>query len=364
MLRIGLVGCGHIGTVHTCTRCASSSTAVSSARRSRRPTTWIPSRPHASRTRGATAAPDLDALLDAVDVVWVCTWTNGHLHAVRGGDRGLPVCCEKPLAPTLDECASSPPPRARTRSASCCVTRRCSGPWPTRPAGRHGRPIRPLLRDDQYFPIQGMYGSTWRADVDQGRWRDADRALHPRRRRAAVDPRRPRAGDRARRHASGTPGIDDVAKVTFAYADGAVATLVSVWHQVTTRPSTRRLEIFSRRRSSGPRTTTSGRCTSRRRPGTRWVPTAPGVGRPPRLLARGRASRSRPVREPAKAFLDALGPRGSPPRPMPPWRSRRTGSSTPPTGRPRPGSVPVRGRALRPWAAPAALRDLARLPRE
>ncbi len=42
----------------------------------------------------------------------------------------------------------------------------------------------------------------------------------------------------------GHPGIDDVADVTFAYPDGSVATLVSVWHQVMSRPSTRRVEVF------------------------------------------------------------------------------------------------------------------------
>ena len=32
-------------------------------------------------------------------------------------------------------------------------------------SGRYGRPLAIVLRDDQYFPIQGMYGSTWREDV-------------------------------------------------------------------------------------------------------------------------------------------------------------------------------------------------------
>ena len=32
-------------------------------------------------------------------------------------------------------------------------------------SGRYGRPMAVVFRDDQYFPIQGMYGSTWRADV-------------------------------------------------------------------------------------------------------------------------------------------------------------------------------------------------------
>ncbi len=47
----------------------------------------------------------MDALLDAVDVAWICTWTAGHLPAVEAAvARGLPVFCEKPLAPTLADC--------------------------------------------------------------------------------------------------------------------------------------------------------------------------------------------------------------------------------------------------------------------
>ena len=34
-------------------------------------------------------------------------------------------------------------------------------------SGRYGKPMALVLRDDQYFPIQGMYGSTWRSDVDK-----------------------------------------------------------------------------------------------------------------------------------------------------------------------------------------------------
>src|SRR4029077_19222323 len=42
----------------------------------------------------------------------------------------------------------------------------------------------------------------------------------------------------------GYPGIDDSASVRLASPGGAPASLISVWHQVTTRPSTRRLEVF------------------------------------------------------------------------------------------------------------------------
>jgi predicted dehydrogenase len=42
----------------------------------------------------------------------------------------------------------------------------------------------------------------------------------------------------------GYPGIDDTAAVQLAFPGGVTASLTSVWHQVTSRPSTRRLELF------------------------------------------------------------------------------------------------------------------------
>ena len=43
-----------------------------------------------------------EAVLDAVDAVYVCTWTSEHPRLVAAAaERGLPVFCEKPLATTL-----------------------------------------------------------------------------------------------------------------------------------------------------------------------------------------------------------------------------------------------------------------------
>ena len=41
----------------------------------------------------------------------------------------------------------------------------------------------------------------------------------------------------------GHDGIEDTAAVQFTYADGSVAQLTSIWHQVLTRESSRRLEV-------------------------------------------------------------------------------------------------------------------------
>ena len=102
-MRIGLVGCGHIGTVHAVALQQLADAELVDARLT---ATFdddagaggeggAPPRRRAVRRRST-------ALLDAVDVVWVCTWTAAHLAAVEAAaDRGLPIFCEKPLAPDL-----------------------------------------------------------------------------------------------------------------------------------------------------------------------------------------------------------------------------------------------------------------------
>jgi predicted dehydrogenase len=114
-------------------------------------------------------------------------------------------------------------------------------------SGDHGRPLAVLLRDDQYFPVQGQYGSDWRADVSRaGGGTLLEHSIHD------VDVLRWILGEPTHVSARiaerfGHRGIDDVADVTLAFADGTVATLLSVWHQILRRPSTRRLEVFCER---------------------------------------------------------------------------------------------------------------------
>src|SRR5205085_1768318 len=113
---------------------------------------------------GGQPAPTLEALLDAVDVVWVCTWTAAHLAAVEAAAaRGLPVFCEKPLAPDLAAAERVTRALERVPHQVGLVLR-----WA--PVFRHlaariasgefGRVLATSMRDDQYYPIQGLYGST------------------------------------------------------------------------------------------------------------------------------------------------------------------------------------------------------------
>jgi predicted dehydrogenase len=89
-----------------------------------------------------------------------------------------------------------------------------------------------------------MYGSEWRADQAlAGGGTLLEHSIHD------VDVLRWILGAPTRVTARvanrfGHDGIDDVADVAFDFDDGTVATLVSVWHRILRRPSTRRLEIF------------------------------------------------------------------------------------------------------------------------
>ena len=247
-LRVGLVGCGHIGTVHAyalqqlaengLVDAALTATFDSDPERAAR----------VARHHGGEPTASLEELLDEVDVVWICTWTAGHLEAVKGAAaRGLPVFCEKPLAPTLADCESVASALERVPHQVGLVLR--WSPVFAKAAeivasGRFGRPLATLMRDDQYFPIQGFYGSTWRSEAAlAGGGTLIEHSIHD------VDVLRWILGDPASVSARtaatfGHEGIDDVAAVTLAYDGGSVATLVSVWHQILSRESSRRLEVF------------------------------------------------------------------------------------------------------------------------
>jgi len=311
MMRIGLVGCGHIGTVHAyalqqlhearLVDAALTATFDTDASRAAR----------LARHHGGAPAASLDELLDGVDVVWVCTWTGAHLEVVdEAATRALPVFCEKPLARTLVECEQVASALRRVPHQVGLVLR--WSPVFARAAeivrdGRYGAVLGATLRDDQYFPIQGMYGSTWRKDATlAGGGTLLEHSIHD------VDVLRWLLGDPddvTARVASrfGHDGIDDAVAVTFGYPGGSVATLTSIWHQVTTRESSRRLEIFCEDALLwtdddylGPlhvHTAAGAECLEGTVPGWAAQLTVPEV------FAKAVAHYA----EPSKAFLDGLG---------------------------------------------------------
>jgi predicted dehydrogenase len=109
---------------------------------------------------------------------------------------------------------------------------------------RAGRLLAVSFRDDQFIPIQSHYGSNWRVDPARcGRGTLLEHSIHD------VDIVQWLCGpvDRvsgAVREIHGYPRIDDVAMARLEFANGGLASLTSIWHDITDRPSLRNIEIF------------------------------------------------------------------------------------------------------------------------
>jgi predicted dehydrogenase len=248
MIRIGMVGCGHIGAAHAYALRQLADAGLVDARL----TATFDQEPERAakmaKYHGGEPVSSLDALLDAVDAVWICTWTAGHLEPVEGAaERGLAVFCEKPLAPDLasairvTEALELVPHQVglvlRWAPVFAAAAARIQ-------SGEFGRVLATVMRDDQYFPIQGFYHSTWRKEVGQaGGGTLIEHSIHD------VDVLRWLLGDPVAVSAHiasrfGYEGIEDTAALRLTYADGSVAQLMSVWHQVLSRESSRRVEVF------------------------------------------------------------------------------------------------------------------------
>ena len=98
MLRVGLIGAGFMGTVHAAgwSRTPAGLAGINS---------FYPDRGETlARRYGARLYESLDALLDAVDVLDVCTPTYLHHEMVlKAAAAGKHVICEKPLARTISQ---------------------------------------------------------------------------------------------------------------------------------------------------------------------------------------------------------------------------------------------------------------------
>ena len=250
---VGLIGCGHIGRFH--------SRNIRGVLRSER----IPGEYAAVCDRVGERAQAFAEITGArlvtdtaddifgdpgINAVYICTETAEHPALVhRAAERGLAIFCEKPLAKTLRE----------VREMVAAVDRagvihqvglilRYSPVYTVLKDMMSAPDLGPFLaahlRDDQYFPVGGQYGSTWRGDFERvGGGTLIEHSIHD------VDLFRWLFGEitAVRCHTritSGHPGIEDVALVTFQHADGHQTSLTSVWHGVLGRPSTRRLEVF------------------------------------------------------------------------------------------------------------------------
>jgi predicted dehydrogenase len=245
-LRIGFLGAGLIATYHSKMLKRSGASVA-------RCGVYDPDPQRAATfaaASGHTVMADEDAVLDSCDAVYICTWTSEHLRQVeKAAARGLAVFCEKPLAFDL---ASAERMTALVMEAGVVnqvglVLRRS----PAYVWAKHlvdqpgaGTVMGVVFRDDQFIPVQGHYGSTWRGDRNlAGSGTLLEHSIHD------VDMLRFLVGEVAVVSAQttnfhGHDGIEDVAAATIRFRNGALGTLASIWHDNLARPSLRRVEIF------------------------------------------------------------------------------------------------------------------------
>ena len=253
------------------------------------------------------------------DALWVCTPTSAHRAAVDAAlGAGCAVFCEKPLAPDLMSAAALTEAAAGVPSQCGLVLRSAPVFRALRELiddGSLGAPMAAVFRDDQFFPIRGHYASQWRADVSQaGGGCLIEHSIHD------VDILRFCFGEvgtvsaRTANHA-GHPGVEDLASVALSFDSGLEAQLTSVWHDIMSRGSTRRVEVFCREgmvslvnEFRGPlRIQTSDGTEMRPCPSPEWVDALPWADDETGLALKAYVEADR-------SFVEAVV-RGTPPEP-------------------------------------------------
>ena len=244
-VRIGFIGAGFIARTHNWflkhTAADHRITAVCDV---------DPDRALAFADRVGADVVDEHDLLDRVDAVFVTTWTSEHERLVAAAaERGVAVFCEKPLA--VD--AASAQRMADAVEAAGVVNQvglvlRYMAQFMHAKLlladQRAGRLLAVSFRDDQFIPIQSHYGSNWRVDPARcGRGTLLEHSIHD------VDIMQWMCGpvdsvSGIVREVHGYPRIDDVAVARLDFANGGVASLTSIWHDILDRPSLRHVEIF------------------------------------------------------------------------------------------------------------------------
>ena len=253
MLRIGLVGTGLIGWAHALGLQAMIRAHTVDAELTAAYDVDERRAEQLAGVTGAAVAQSLEDLVQRCDAVWVCTPTAFHREAAEAAiDQGRAVFVEKPMATDLagaEALAAAGEARSGVPTQVGLVLRS----WPpfrmlrdVIASGELGPPMAAAFRDDQYFPTQGLYPSTWRADrALAGGGCLIEHSIHD------LDILRVCLGEpveisaRTANHA-GHQGIEDVATVSLRFESGATADLVSVWHDILSRGSTRRVEVFCR----------------------------------------------------------------------------------------------------------------------
>jgi predicted dehydrogenase len=250
---VGIIGCGFIGRFH-------SRNTRGIVRSERVPAEYVATcdrrleraEEFAGIVGATTVTASSDELLDrpGLNAVYVCTETAEHPAIVEAAAaRGLHVFCEKPLAKTLGEVRAMVDTVERAGVVNQVgLVLRYSPVYTVLKDLMSREELGPLLtahlRDDQFFPTRGHYGSAWRGSFERaGGGTLIEHSIHD------VDLFRWLFGEISAvrchtRETSGHPGVEDVALVTFQHAAGHQTSLSSVWHALDHRGSTRHLEVF------------------------------------------------------------------------------------------------------------------------
>ncbi len=248
---VGFVGTGHIATFHSKMLKRSGVDMVRGGCHD-----IDPARAEAfAQASGSTVMQSADEVIASSDVVYICTWTSEHQQLVEKClAAGKPFFCEKPLGVSFAQaCEMHASAAASSLTHQCGLILRRSPAylWAreliTDPAA--GAVMSVVFRDDQFIPIQGHYKSTWRSDKTKaGAGTLLEHSIHD------VDMLRFLIGDvesvsaRATyRH--GLDGIEDCVAASVRFANGAVGTLTTIWHDNLSRPSLRHVEVFCERRT-------------------------------------------------------------------------------------------------------------------
>ncbi len=252
-LNIGLIGCGFIGRFHSIAiRYLIKQGLIDARHAAVCDLDEARVRSFAERADAELITTNPKELIDSreVNVVYICVPTAGHKELVlSAAEQGKHVFCEKPLATNLADveemvaAADAGGVKAGVglilRHSPILTVLKSLTEDPTL-----GRLMISVFRDDQFFPIQGHYASHWRRDRSlSGSGTLLEHSIHD------VDVLRWFAGDicSARGHIdnfAGHDGIEDLATAQIEFTSGARAELVSIWHNVLRRPSSRRLELF------------------------------------------------------------------------------------------------------------------------
>lgn len=196
---------------------------------------------------GAVVAPSDEAVIEAADAVYVCTWTAGHRAVVEhAAAAGRAVFCEKPLAPNLADARAMADAVAKAE-----VVNQVGLPLRWRPEflllrqlladPANGRILTATLHSE--MPTRTIARSSWRGDpVVAGGGMLIEVGFHD------LDLLQwlvaPIDGLGARTVSTGPAnGIEDGAALSLAFAGGAVGSLVAVWHDAVGRSQTRGLQI-------------------------------------------------------------------------------------------------------------------------